>query len=339
MGSDSSRTKAYLYIDKQNSGYKVDNLFVLSGLEGDGEISFDNSGKENYRISAGTNHYETFQDWFSVYVGAEWEERSTEDYLFRDETNGETINQIGGGVQTTPGYNGVLVYGAGKVQEKSVFSQLEFKSNESTFVLGARYVDNDLSGSRTTPRIAWIYSFSDVHVKFLHAIGFNSPNATQNRLIATDGTLVDNEVMAERNRATDVSVETKGQHLSWKLNAFHSRLIDPIVQLQGVYQNGSEYIRQGVESELYSKMGSHTLFANFSYLVQGNSILEDDISAYFAPKYLANLGANYSINRNWDLSLTTKYLGRRAVKNRGLAAIASCAIAIAKWNTFLELKT
>ena len=253
---------------------------------GDARFAFDNDGKDNYRWRLGSNINHGISENISIFAGLETEKRSTGNYQIIDADNFVLTTMIP--KSTT--------------REDSAFLQLDWTPGIWRFLVGARYIDNERSGSNTSPRLSAVRQL-DQHrsIKFLYSEGFNSPNFAQ-QLISIPGAIIgDDELQAEVIKSTDIAYSDVDENSLFVVNIYYYSADNFITRLAldgggNQFTNSNDFHRYGLELDYQIRHQLWQAYGNFSWNHQGDRAINNDITALFSPRLNLNLGLVYQLN-------------------------------------------
>jgi len=288
--SDYNRYYPSLYADNFLGGVK------------DGYTKVDNSGHDNYRWRSGVNLSYAWKKQLKFFFGAEYEKRETASYGVYSEETDKLVAPI---------------YPEADLVESSVYAQVDYILSNWRFLLGARYVDNEKSGSDIMPRLSGIYKIDNrSSLKLLYSVGFNSPNFLQ--LEANSSGLVSSaaDLVAETVHSLDLAYTFTTLRKLFVANLYYLRAKDSIQRnrVGGVINhfNGESFDRYGAEFDFQYRSKDWTVFTNLTYNHQGNRNIDDDELALFVPRLTANFGATYYLSGYQSLGGSLQYLSDRA---------------------------
>lgn len=310
---DNSNTNVFAEYNNYYSTIDIDNLLVLWGISGNGDFSYEDNGRKNYRVRGGVQTKFKLSDAHSLLLGAEHEERSTGDYVLYDDNNGNNLNAVPfPGFSTTPGYTGILIHGADDSEENTVYVQSDSSINDFRFLLGLRYVDNSKSGDKLIPRLAGVYQLDEAQsIKLLYSVGFNSPTFRQNADVGAFGTSTNTNLKPETVRSYDLSYNYAHEGSLFVINMFLVQARDSIESENGIFINSKDFERTGVELDYQLTHKFWLLYSNLSYLEQGNKRDADDHSAAYAPEWNVSLGSTYRKSRTHQFGGSLRYISKR----------------------------
>lgn len=309
----------FLTVDQQTLG-DGRNLLTVNPII----FNFDKPYKNNYRSRYGLRANYTLPDNGNLFFGFESEHRSTGTY--------QLINAIPNSVVSTLG-NSI------KMDEFAIYSQLDYNWQKWRFVLGARYIQNSISGNRLNPRLSVIHNIDKKQsLKLLYAEGFNSPALLQQ--ITLDIPFVikgSSDIKAEVVHSLDLAYTYASSDRIFVANAYYFINDDIIVpqpqvvedperidhgQVVDIYTNLSTAIKRwGIELDYQHYFKKVKLFANLTYNHQGNKISDDDFFARFVPQITSNLGLLLKINNQHSIGTNHRYIGTRGRENHKLSAL------------------
>jgi len=256
-------------------------------IEGqDVRFAFDNNGKDNNRWRVGGNINQAINNKLSLLLGLETERRSTGNY--------EVIRNSNDAVLAT-------LIPEDATRENSAFAQFDWRSGLWRFLVGARYIDNEKSGSNISPRLAAVREIDAKRsIKFLYSEGFNSPNFAQQLIFIPKAITGHEDLSAELIKSTDIAYSSVDNNSVFVANIYYFSAQDFITRLRVEndghhFVNSDEFSRYGIELEYQYARDSWKAFGNMSWHRQGGQVLSEDVTAFFAPKINANLGGLYQL--------------------------------------------
>lgn len=299
-----AKIKAFTDYNNFYLDYDVANLGMVWGsATSDGGFRFDNPGMNNYRWRSGATVEYSLSDSLSLFGGAEYETRSTGTYQMIDDTS----NVVKGTIMP-----------AARLDETSLYGQVDYTLDKWRFLVGGRYTDNELSGESMTPRLAAVYSIDEKQsLKLMYSVGFNVPNFIQ-QLVGLGGLAQANRnLTAETVKTTDLAYTYSTKDTLFVANIFYLEAKDFIQRSfpGGVitFIQGSPFKRYGGEVDFQHKLGDWQLFANLAYHHQGDS--DADSTSTFAPRLTTASGFSFAINDQHGVGASL-----RTISNRGQAA-------------------
>jgi len=279
------------------------------------QLKFDNNGAGNYRIRNGLRYSYDFQSIkkLSLLTGIEYENRHIGNYKLFTATNPKTSL--------------LTVIEEDSTDEKSAYLQLDYSIHQWRFLAGARFINNQKAGEKTTPRASIIYNIDDKQsLKLLYAVGYTSPNFifTSINLPGTIQGQTDNK--AETIATIDLAYSYITPTLLFIVNAYRFNGDDflsrsPNLNGNGdIYSNAEGFSRRGIELDFKLKFGKWSLLANASYNHEGNKIINDDRAAIAVPRTAFNFGGTYNINENHLLGISIHSVSQRSTTDSYLVA-------------------
>lgn len=307
--------KIYANYNRYHYRQDIDNLLttfsiirsITPPIIGDGNFEFENGGHDNFRSKIGATVSGQFTENLRFDVGFENEFRSSEKFSLTDDLNGSGLMEIIGVPSST-------VYESGNTREISTFAQLNYTLESWRFNFGAHYTDNEDYGSQVTPKVSLVHQLNNQQsLKFIFSEGFSSPTFAQNRVVAPDGSPTVPDLEAETVQSSDIAYTYTNNRQNFVANAFYLEVKGNIErETDAGFTNTNNIIRRnGVEFDYNYSGPLWTVLANSHYLDQGNKEIENDATAFIAPKITAALGLNYK-PRNHQFGLSLRYIGRRA---------------------------
>ena len=313
INREKQTTKLFAEYNNYYSTIEIDDLLILWSIPGDGEFSYEDDGKDNYRFRGGAQTKLKLNDKHTLLLGAEHEKRSTGNYLLLDDNNGNNLNSVPvPGFSTTPGYNGILIHSADESEENTVYAQSDLVLDQYRFLLGIRYVDNNKSGNEIIPRFATVYQLNKSHsLKLLYSVGFNSPTFRQNADVGAFGTSTNTKLEAETVRSYDLAYSYTEEGQLFVANLYHIQARDIIGSSNGIFVNSEEFERSGVEIDYQLTRKTWLMYSNISYLRQGDEMNATDMTAAYAPNWNFSVGANYMLKSSHRLGASLRYISDR----------------------------
>ncbi len=258
----------------------------LLGFNVDGIQQFEDNGQKNnrYRLVSSLNSTITESiDWLN---GFEIEQRETGDY--------QNVNNIGQVISTS--------MEAHKTQELAAYTQVDMRWNASRWVIGGRYVDNELAGDDWLTRISYVYTLDRAQsLKVLYSEGFNAPTFVQQFIEIPPNVVKGSEdIDAEKVKTWELVYTLQSRHHFFVANVYRlwaEGFIFRTVNDFGIveFTNTDDFTREGLDLDYRFHQDTLDLFANFSWAYQGNKIIEDDNTALFVPKYTTNFGVSFTM--------------------------------------------
>lgn len=338
-------TKTNFYSDWNQYYWRRDiqGVLAFNGIPGDGDQGFDNDGRANYRWRTGVTVAYSATDNSSWLFGIENETRSTENNKFRDQENGAVLTLI-----TQPPFNfplqlqpdgSILLIDTGKVDEQALLTQFDYTADEWRLVAGLRYVDNEFSGDHLSPRLSYIYKLSETDsIKFLFSEGFNSPTFRQITARNSLGVPQNVDVEAEIIETIELAYTIGKNDINQNFILFNTRAKDLIQSsFAGITNSDSIVERSGAEYEFQLQRSDFNLFANITYLSQGNRIIANDPTAEFSSKWLLKLGGSYRWNNN-QAGFSLKSASKRANVDAYYQFDVSYQHQVDQWTFYTSIK-
>jgi len=281
--------------------FPIRNSLVSLGQSGNGGFRFqDESDNYRWRTAAKANTH--INDHYSILWGYEYEFRQTSEYQVYNQQNNATL---------------VPIMQARDLNEQALFFQNDLTFNDWRFILGGRYVNNQNSRVHFSPQASAIYQLNHHQsIKLLFAEGFNSPNFVQQGINFGPALQGNPDLTAEKIRTFDLAYTYSSNHQLFVANLFYAKADDLIQRniSSGIIQfdNTGEIKRSGFELDYQWEGEALTLFANASYLHQGDSI-QDDMAASVSPKTMLSIGVLYPVNDSHSLGLSDQFVSSRAM--------------------------
>lgn len=206
-----------------------------------------------------------------------------------------------------------IVFGASSRSAKSAYLQGQFMLAERwQATLGARWDDNELVGTRVTPRASLVWRVHDHHIlKAQVAEGFRSPTFFEVYTVPTQP-MLDFEV----NRTAELNYVYQRGQTTARATLFSSRIDDMVFRNAGApgFGNIAQADSDGVELELSRHLGAAwrvdaAVAWVDSHHDRNNALLETDIGA--AADWFGNLGLLWTPSADDVLGLRWTHVGPR----------------------------
>ncbi len=293
----------------------VDNVLSIVELPGSsGGFTFLDDANGNDRIRLGASANLEFTKNVDFFTGFEFEDRSSEEYVFADSANGTEV-ALFSPVPLPEGRETILIFPQNRALERSAFIQLDYTVNNWRALLGARYTNNSLFGSKTTPRAGIVYSINKQQsIKLLHSSGFSSPSFNQTPSVDGLGNPLQTNLKAEEISSSDLSYNFVDKGVLFVANLYHTKAKNLIVRNPGDSRPSNDIhhtTRSGLELDFQYKSGNWTVFANSGWLKEGNSSPETDLLGSIYPKFELSGGFTYRQSDNQMLGASLESLSGR----------------------------
>ena len=310
-----STYKAYIDYNQYTLELAVDNILAIIEFPGSaGGFASVNNGDDNERLRAGTSVNLELSENIAVFAGIEFEERSAAEYVFRDSVNGAEV-ALFSPVPLPDGRETILIFPENRALERSVFTQLNYSKGAWRAFLGARYTNNNLFGSKTTPGAGLVFKLSERHsIKFLHSTGFNSPNFSQTPAVDGLGNPVNSELVAEEISTSDFSYNFVDENQLFVANLYYTEAKNLIVRsaVSGQPSNDSQNVtRSGFELDYQYKLNDWTLFANTGWLREGDDSPSVSVQASIYPEFEIAFGGRYQLSDSQAIGTSLESLSDR----------------------------
>lgn len=295
----------------------ISNILGFLNIPGDGEINFDNSGDNTYRWRSGVHFEWDISTDFLFKSGVEFERRQTDNYKFREQSQGQALLAL-----TQPPFSfpfviepdgSLILIEEGKINERALWFQLESQFNRNRLIAGVRYTNNEFTGKRVSPRVSWVHQIDDESsLKLLYGEGFNSPTFRQISGRNSFGIAQSSNVKAEIIKTWDLAYVHSDKNFHHVFSAY-STVAKNLIQISFLEVTNSEDAvkRSGLEYELNYQTQNVRWIGNAHYLMQGNKSISNDLAAKYASRWLLNLGAEYRIEQH-QISSSVQYASKRA---------------------------
>ena len=297
VGNDASKLSVFTDYNRFHPIFVVDGGGLSFKTEGDGHY--------NYRWRTGATYARTLSRSLDLFLGAEYEIRSTGAYESFDSETGEVFSSI------MPKFS---------LNETSAYGQLDYSPSAAwRFLAGGRYTDNSITGDDLVPRLAVIRRLGDHQaLKLLYSVGFNSPSFTQMRADAPPIVEGNPDLTPEKVKTLDLAYNyivdkvLFGANL-WRLDGedfiFTERLPGEPVR----FFNTGSFTRYGAEIDLqYVPTANLNLYSGLTYYFEGNEVDPDDIARVYTPVFTFNLGSTYGFAAHHLIGGSLRYIGERA---------------------------
>ncbi len=290
------------FADYNNFFLEIPTANLFNGRE-DGVQEFANSGRDNFRWRAGAHLDYKFGEKTHFLNGVDYERRSSGEY---------------GNTPLSDDLERIVTMTPQKSQETSLFSQLDFKGEKWRFLLGARFTDNDRSGSDITPRSSLVYQINDEQsLKLLYSVGFNSPNFIQTSIAIPFVISGDPQLIAERLESMDLAWTVAWTNNLFVVNAYRLNAKDFISRIANpnapgsIFNNSGNFTRYGLEMDWQRAWKAGKLFANLAWQKEGNEVIESDATAIFVPEWNLSVGSSLKIGELHRLGGSVRYVSER----------------------------
>jgi len=295
-----SRATVFSDFNYYTFDFQLNNLFA----PGVHALVTKGDGKDDYRYRIGGSFDYRMDDSLDLVVGVEHEVRAIGNYHFF--------------LLETPDMPLATFLQKGKVGEFSAYTQLDYSNDRWRFIIGGRYTDNELSGHKTTPRLAVVYKIDEYQsLKTLYSTGFNSPNPTQASINAP-GNVVGNEALtAEVVKTFDIAYSYSKSNVLFVANIYSLEAEDFIQRRYSEavssvsFFNEGNFKRKGAEIDFQMASQGSKLFVNLAYQKEGNKILSDDPEAFNTPRLTLSMGASTDLWENHSIGGHISYIGAR----------------------------
>jgi len=302
--TDNSKTTLFTDYNHYTFEIQINNLFApnVHAL-----AKKDNNGKGDYRLRVGGLFDYNINSTLNFVMGAEHETRSTDNYRFY--------------FKDTPDSPIATLLENQKIDEISVYSQLDYSYQDWRFLIGGRFTENEKSGHKVTPRAAVVYMIDEYQsIKALYSSGFNSPNHTQTSLNPTDAEATitgSDSLTAEVVNTTDIAYSYTKSNVLFVANIYYLDAEDFILRKRVdntnvvSFFNDSNFTRRGAELDLQIAFDNSKVFANLAYQKEGNREILEDSSAFNTPRMTFNIGLSTDIGTIHSIGANITYIGER----------------------------
>ena len=295
MQAEMNRNTSWGYF---KGGADINNFYLeiptqsLLGFNINGTQQFEGQGEKNnrYRLVASLNSPITESiDWLN---GFEIEHRETGDY--------RNVNDTGQVISTSMEAN--------ETQEIATYTQVDMSQGDSRWVIGGRYVNNDLAGKDWLMRMSYVYTLDrNQSVKVLYSEGFNAPTFVQQFIEISPNVVKGSEdIRAEKVKTWEMVYTLQSRDHFFVANIYRLWTEDFIfraVNESGIveFTNTQDFTREGLDLDYRFHKEALEVFANMSWAQQGNKTIEDDNTALFVPRYTTNLGASFNMSPSFKI--------------------------------------
>jgi len=294
-----------VFTDYNNYYLKFSTDNMLGGVT-DGGFRFDDEDK-NYRFRGGMSLDYSFIPTATLFLGAEYEKRSTGSYeAYNDETDATLMTIL-------PGFS---------QEEHSLYGQMDFLFFDDLRVLvGGRYTNNKDIGDQFTPRVSAVYRIDESQsLKLLYSEGFNTPSLTQQRADAPPLIEGNPDLNAETMETVDLAYSRVTPTSMFVANVFYLHAQDFILKkrdnpLPGIhFFNEGNFERWGGELDFKYRLNSTwSLLANLAYHYQGDD-RDEDYASVFVPVLTTSWGISWNRD-NHQIGASLRTIGERAESN------------------------
>ena len=205
------------------------------------------------------------------------------------------------------------------IWEQSLYAQADLRAGSVRLLFGARYIRNELAGSKVTPRAAVVLSIDDKQsVKWMYAKGFNAPNVVQQVLNIPGVILGDPDNRPETVSTLEMAYSYQEGNRLVVVNVFHYWTWDFIQRVytgngfEAMFQNAEAFGRSGVELDFQQRTGRFDFLGNLAYNLAANQIDDDDLSRRIVPAWTANFGATARVGGRHQLGGSWRFVSERA---------------------------
>lgn len=264
----------------------------------------ENNGEGDYRFRYGANLTQKISPSLEVVAGIEKESRSIDNYgiyLFSDQENPL-----------------VTLLESGKTGELSTYMQMDYHVGKWRLLFGARHIENERSGHKTTPRAAVVYQINTHHsLKALYSTGFNSPNPTQTSIKLPGDVMGNEQLTAEVVKTTDLAYSYSKDNILLVANIYSFAAEDFIQRRYSdkfnanSFFNEGNYRRTGAELDFQMANKQSKLFVNLTYQREGNTRLINDPAAFKTPRLTFAAGASTYLWSKHSIGADITYIGKR----------------------------
>jgi outer membrane receptor protein involved in Fe transport len=229
-------------------------------------------------------------DSFSFEIGADYETRKCRDSRTYNKQTGDTEVEIG--------LAGKSVY------EYSAFSELEYKWDAATILLGTRMTKNEFFGTDFSSRGTFVWTLNEKNsIKLIAGQSFRAPSIFE--IHVNDGRIVGNkELKPEKSDSFEIAYLTSFGNFFIQALGYYAEYENKIRRISRenilTYTNGSNFRAKGLELELkYENPRVVSGFINYSY-IEGNDGDDDGTDNYnfkYIPRQFLSAGFSKSIGK------------------------------------------
>lgn len=290
------------------TSFDINNFYLeiptqsLLGFNIDGTQQFEDSGLKNNRYRLAASIKSTLSPAINWLNGVDLEQRETGDY--------QNVNEQYEVVTTSMEAN--------ETQEMAAYTQMDLTLGDHRWVLGGRFVDNELAGSDWLARMSYVYKFvNNQSLKVLYSEGFNAPTFVQQFIEIPPNVVKGNEdIGAEKIKTWELVYGLQSQHHFFVANIYRLKAVDFIfrrVNEAGIveFSNTNEFIREGLDLDYRYNQDAMEFFSNMSWAYQGNENITKDSTALFVPKYTVNLGLSYALSHSIKIGGSLRHISQR----------------------------
>lgn len=269
------------------------------GLGGDDSvIEFQDGGSDNYRWRSGAMLNYQAGDNVTFTGGAEFERRATGTETRFNKVTGEIV---GGDILLPQSRN-----------EASAFGQVDLNFDKWRFLVGGRFVSNELFGEDFSPRGGIVYKISESHsLKALYSEGFNSPNFIQTDISVPPFAVGNPELQPEKAKTVDLAYSYAGDGALFVANVYLFKFENIILRPGAVYINGDEISGEGIELDYQHAFGSFKVFGGFDYRFKSSDVSERDQFSLVVPSASVSAGGFFNVTEKHLVGVSARYIGAR----------------------------
>lgn len=300
--SDDFFGKFYADYNFYTFDFTIKNLFAPNV---DALVKKEGRGSKDYRLRLGTEVNYQFNPQTLWTVGFEHESRSSDRYnLYMLEHPNQAL---------------ATLIPEDKIEELSVYSQLDITRGQWRYILGGRYIDHELSGSHFSPRLGVVFNYDQFQtIKILYSTGYNSPNPLQTNIFLPGNVVGNQSLTAETVSSFDIAYSYAKSNLLIVANLYKMdaedfiirRLSEPLNSVS--FFNEGFYTREGAELDFQLVFDELTLFSNLAYVKQGNQRSVSDPDAFRIPKFTFSGGFSYHFFDRHSVGANLSFIDERA---------------------------
>ncbi|MDM8557228.1 TonB-dependent receptor [Candidatus Parabeggiatoa sp. HSG14] len=230
-------------------------------------------------------------DALDIEVGADYDYRKADESKSYETRTDTTIVELGIADQT--------------VYEYSLFSQLEYKFNSYTTLLGTRMTHNEFYGTDYSSRGTLVWTLSQRNsVKFIAGQSYRAPSLFEIYLYSPGRVVGNPNLEPEKSTSYELAYLTSFNNFFIQALVYYADYENKIRRVVKTgrlltYANGNDFNAKGVEIEIkYDNPNLFNGFLNYNY-ISGNDGDDDGIGNYnfkYIPRHSISLGLSKKIS-------------------------------------------
>jgi outer membrane receptor protein involved in Fe transport len=299
-----SKIKLYADYNNYHHSFEFDNSVAIS--PGNSVRTEFKDSDKNYRLRSGANVSWQANQYTRVFIGAEYETRSTGNYHSTNLSTGEPTALLGS------------VLPESDISESSIYSQLDYTYGKVRLTSGLRFTNHETAGDYATPKASIVYNLTpESSLKFLYSVGFNSPNGIQTGITGLPIVVGNSDLKPEIITTYDLAYSYSEKNTLFVANLYALKVTDGIDRKANssgpglVYVNSNEFEHYGIELDFQKSIKRVMLFSNLSYLHDANSVSTSDTSSALSPEYIFAFGSHYALSQSQQIGLSYEFKTER----------------------------